>query len=216
MQSGRRYIGEGLLDMICDAWPKMLTRLAIMRTGYLDKSAHPTAREFEQINKSHSYGRQVYQYLWACAIDGIKPNKTHVARDLNTSRSNVNDIITAFQEIGLLDADCKPTETYEVIYRRRIKEALNEPAVKSFVLAAHAYYSIRRVDHLEDIIETTDTKNVYWREGVPEKIDSDAAAIIYEEWVGAAFNPIQRIADVDKTDESQSAEIVQFEDGSPS
>ncbi len=216
MRNGRRYIGEGLLDMICDAWPKMFIRLSCMRTEYLDSSAHPTAREFEQINKSHSYGRQVYQYLWCCAIDGIKPNKTRIAKDLNTSRSNVNEIITAFQEIGLLDADSAPTSAITDLSRVRIKEALNEPALKAFVLAAHAYYAIRRVDHLEDIIEKSDGENVYWRDGAPEKIDSDAAAIIYQEWVGSTFNPAHSNANVDKTDGSQSAKIVQFQDSAPS
>lgn len=100
LKSKNRYIGEGLLDMIVDAWPKMFTRLAIMRDGYLvGSSVHPSAREFEQINKSFSYGRQVYHYVWACSIDGIKPNKTHIARDLNTSRSNVNNIIEAFRTL---------------------------------------------------------------------------------------------------------------------
>lgn len=203
--------------MVCNAWPRMFIRLAIMRTGYSDMAADPTAREFEKINKSHSYGRQVYQYLRCCAMDGLKPNKTRMAKELNTSRSNVNEIITAFQEIGLLDEDNSlPTITYEGTSKRRIKQALNEPAVKAFVLAAHAYYSVRRVDHLEDILEKTGGDNVYWRDGISEKIDSAAAAMIYQEWLGEVFDPAHSNANVDEIDESQDPKIVRFEDGAPS
>jgi len=211
LKSKNRYIGEGLVDMVVDAWPKMFTRLTIMRDSYLvGWDVHPSAREFEQINKSHSYGRQVYHYVWACSIDGIKPNKTQIARDLNTSRSNVNNIIEAFQDIGLLDADASPTSGHYATARERVIAALNEPAFKAFVLAANAYYAMRRVDNLEDIIEDTDPENVYWRDGVPTKIDNDAAMRIYEEWVGTTFNP----ANADGHDDEEK--IVQFKDSTPS
>lgn len=215
----RRYIGEGLLDLVVNIWPKLNARFHIMRAAYYKGSTNPFAAAFDNVNTHYKMARPVFQYIWACSVEKKPVNISEMCRQLEIkSRSNASNIISAFKEIGALDEKMQPTAMYLAMARQRILAVLNEPIVKSFVLAANAYYGVRRVNSIEDI--GTDT--CLWQDGIPDAINQKDIEVLISSGFGESFDPAEFPVSVEVNAKGVSAtsevgaNVVPFEDSASS